>query len=150
VKFTNPYEWEDVVLPFEYFIRTNCGAEYLRQNAPNMESISSFGVLLADNLPGPFNLDVESIKTVTFEGLPADIQADPSRQLTRNIYDPKKKRIDWQQDKNFGFGFDMGSGMIETADKYYGRNRGNGGSQFTLNSSWVLQPVENSNQKLKR
>jgi NADH dehydrogenase [ubiquinone] 1 alpha subcomplex assembly factor 1 len=30
-KFLRPYEWEEIVLPFEYFMRTNCGAEYMRQ-----------------------------------------------------------------------------------------------------------------------
>ena len=59
-------------LPFEYFIRTNCGAEYMRQYPPNLENVIGFGFLVGDNLPGPFHLELDYMKV----GFPFDIMMD--------------------------------------------------------------------------
>jgi NADH dehydrogenase [ubiquinone] 1 alpha subcomplex assembly factor 1 len=105
-KFLRPYEWEEIIVPFNRFIRTNCGAEYLRQSAPNMEKITSFGFLLADHLPGPYQLDIDWIKVSNLHF------SDESPEMLRNLVEPEKKRQDWidSSRNSFGFGFDMAPG----------------------------------------
>ena len=122
-KFLKPYEWEEIILPFNYFIRTNCGVEYMRQYAPNMAKIQSFGFLLADNLPGPYNLEVDYIKASNLDGeydLMNEEVPEYRERILNHVFDIKKKRQDWVDgpDNHFGFGFDAGPGMMETAESH--------------------------------
>ncbi|KAI3645806.1 hypothetical protein MP228_008734 [Amoeboaphelidium protococcarum] len=121
-KFSTPYEWERVILPIDYFHRTNCGVEYMRQHPPNMENIQSFGLLLADNLPGPFHLEIKSIEMSNLEMERQQMDNAQFQQLiTKNLHDPTHKRKNWS-DMREGvqslIGFDMGNGMIESKERY--------------------------------
>jgi len=75
--------------------------------------VSSFGFLVADHLPGPFHLELDSIALTNLDHrYPSD---DPF--LTRHVVRTTKRKD--QRDSlqnNFGVGFDMGDGMIEAAE----------------------------------
>jgi hypothetical protein len=68
-----------------------------------MEKISSFGFLLSDHLPGPYNLEVDWIKASNMDFQPE------SPDMLVHLVDPDKQRVDWvdSMGNSFGFGFDM-------------------------------------------
>ena len=165
-RFLRPYEWEDVILPFQYFIRANCGREYMKQYPPSMDKIQTFGFLLSDNLPGPYQLDLDYIKVTNFDQQYANVdfsqllKADASDDgkedvigtdteseqlkqqfhfLTKNLVNKRKLRDDWHGslDNMYGFGMDIGGGgPIETPQMHAQR-------QITrtriFNSDWVVK-----------
>jgi hypothetical protein len=82
-----------------------------------MEKIESFGFLLADNLPGPFNLDLDFIKVSNlnhqFENVPLD--SPEFQHLTKHLVDPSKQRVDnVKDDRILGFGGETGGRVFET------------------------------------
>jgi hypothetical protein len=101
----------------------NCGAEYMRQYAPNMAKIEGFGFLLADNLPGPFQLEVDYLEVTNLDNR-HDFMDETSEEyadaVLKHVWDPKKKRQDWvdSAENDFGFGFDLGPGAIETKQSH--------------------------------
>eukprot|EP00158_Paraphelidium_tribonemae_P002739 Partr_v1_DN25628_c0_g1_i1_m4435 putative complex I len=139
-KFRKPYEWEDVILPFQYFIRNNCGVEYMRQYPPNMEKITSFGFLLSDSLPGPYSLELDSIRLVNTSDEAFKNACGTDEAVTRNLADPKKIRKDWEDASSnyFGFGMDMADGVIETPAMYAKRFKPVSNARVH-NPDWVVK-----------
>lgn len=142
-KFNKPYEWETVVLPFQYFFRSNCGTEYPRQTPPNMEKVSSLGFLLADNLPGPFNLDLDYIKVTNFgykyENLPEN---SPEIQgLLQHLVDPKRKRLDTRDNlsDNFGIGSETGGRILHTAEERASKRWDGASANRIDNPNWKIE-----------
>lgn len=54
--------WFTVALPFSDFLLTHRGTIVPHQQEMDPTAISGFGVLLADGRPGPFRLEIESIR----------------------------------------------------------------------------------------
>ena len=144
-----------------------------------MEKVQSFGFLLADNIPGPFNLDIDYIKVSNLDyayldsanqssqlgavdaeqddGAPNSDnsssnpqKADPSV-LTRHLLDPNKKREDFQDSviTNFGFGVDIGPGAIETAEMRRRKQWQSATSIRVDNPHWVLELAEDRKPRKK-
>lgn len=119
-KFLTPYAWEDVIFPFQWFRRTNCGVQYYRQYAPNLEKIGSFGFLLSDHIPGPFSVEIESISLTNFNfkyGHYSEWPEEDLKFLTKHLLE-KKPREDYTDsiDNQLGFGFDV-EGNIDSFEK---------------------------------
>jgi NADH dehydrogenase [ubiquinone] 1 alpha subcomplex assembly factor 1 len=57
-------EWENVTLPFWEFVLTNYGYMQDRPTLLPLASVSTVGLLLADKVMGPFELELQSIRAV--------------------------------------------------------------------------------------
>lgn len=84
---TTPGEWIEIRAPFADFRATSFGRELAAIPPPDPAELSSIGFLIADKKPGPFSLQVASIKayragaTGTAAGPPADAGARKPRDI---------------------------------------------------------------------
>jgi len=64
---TTPSVWLDYKIPFSHYIYTQQGFITNAEPEPiDNSQIVSFGLLLADNKPGAFSVEIESIKAICF------------------------------------------------------------------------------------
>ncbi|MCH1550077.1 MAG: CIA30 family protein [Pseudomonadales bacterium] len=56
-------QWRDIILPFSDFVATWRG-QRVQARPLDLRSIQSVGVMIADNLNGPFALEIDSIEAV--------------------------------------------------------------------------------------
>jgi hypothetical protein len=127
-RFANPYQWEEIKvgvtlgpqlcivrpcwqyayrqLPFSHFLLSHKGQLKRSQTNPSLSEVTNIGFLLADNLPGPFNVELDWIKVTQEDYMPADYE--------KYLTDVNAKRIvqPWYKQENYGVASEAGGHKV--------------------------------------
>lgn len=76
--FSGDGKWTSVILPFHKYLFTCRGMLAEHQQNFNQERIQTMGLLQAERTPGPFCIQIESIRALSLAKIEQDVRYDPS------------------------------------------------------------------------
>eukprot|EP00053_Salpingoeca_punica_P011161 m.99837 g.99837 ORF g.99837 m.99837 type:complete len:246 (-) comp15604_c1_seq1:913-1650(-) len=79
--------WQRVQIPFQDFLLTNMGFVQNEQTLMNTSKIKTIGLLLADGIDGPFQLELQEISAITMRKLLSQMDVQPPATSTTSNND---------------------------------------------------------------